>query len=149
MDDDRVCFTWIKAINSDICIFFSRESSYAMLFFLKFFVKEIVIQPPAGEPREQHLGEVQHLNCYWYKQSSYFFCESSNIFYFFLFCKKVNSYHQVLQENLEEPRKSFKGRSKFKRSNVSTATLFFGIWWKTCWHLSIIQKWEQSAAKKL
>ena len=34
-------------------------------------------------------------------QSSYFFCESSNIFYIFLFCKKVKSYHQVHQENLE------------------------------------------------
>ena len=68
--------------------------------YLKVFFKEIFIQQPE-EPWEQYLGEDQHLNCYWYNQSSYFFCESSNIFYLFLFCNKVKSYHQVHQENLE------------------------------------------------
>ena len=31
--------------------------------YLKVFFKEIFIQPP-GQPREQHLGEVQHLDSY-------------------------------------------------------------------------------------
>ena len=31
--------------------------------YLKVFFKEIFIQQPE-EPREQYLGEVQHLNCY-------------------------------------------------------------------------------------
>ena len=110
-------------------------------YFSKFFLKEFFILPP-GEPREQHLGEVQHLNCYWYNQSSYFFCEFSNIFYLFLFCKKVKSYHQVHQENLKNIARIgevLQGRSKFKRSNASTATLFFGICWMTCLHFSIFQ----------
>ena len=36
-----------------------------MLWYLskKNCFKEIFIHPP-GEPREQHLGDVQHLNCY-------------------------------------------------------------------------------------
>ena len=35
-----------------------------VLWYLsKSFFKGSFIQPP-GEPREQHFGEVQHLNCY-------------------------------------------------------------------------------------
>ena len=108
--------------------------------YLKVFFKEIFIQQPE-EPWQQYLGEDQHLNCYWYNQSSYFFCESSNIFYLFLFCKNVKSYHQVHQKRPRKHRigEVLQGRSKFKRSNVSTATLFFGICWKTCSHFSIFQ----------
>jgi len=69
--------------------------------YLKVFFKEIFIQQPE-EPWEQYLGEVQHLNCYWYNQSSYFFCESSNIFYLHIyFVKTLNPTTRSIRRDLE------------------------------------------------
>ena len=48
-----------------------------MVFIYKFCTKEIEVQPP-GEPREQHLGEVQAAQKFNINNHHNFFSESSN-----------------------------------------------------------------------
>ena len=83
-------------------------------------------------------------------QSSYFSVNLPIFFIYFYFVKKLNpTTRSIRRTRKHRIREVLQGRSKFKRSNVSSATLFFGICWKTCSHLSIYQKLDHFVVRML